>query len=151
MNRKVPFLIFVVLLAGINTGTVRHTDDPIRDNQTSGIGYQQKMEEEKDGVKGPLAYSVKYNPKDTFFVDPPFDEKEKASAREKVKTEKKPPAFSDWWEEKPAQGVATPAPEESMEESNAVGEKEAPLEGPAEKAGSGAESGNDAKGGDSWW
>ena len=150
MNRKAPFLIFVILLAGINAGTVRHTDDPIRDNQTSGIGYQQKMEEEKDGVKGPLAYSVKYNPNDTFFVDPPFDEKGKVSAKEKAKAEK-PPAFSDWWEEKPVPGAATASREEPIEGAGIAEEKGLPLGGTAEKSGSTAESGNDAKGGDSWW
>ena len=75
------------LVAGLNLATVRKTQDPIRDTQTSGILYEQKMEEEKDGKKGPLMYHVKNNPRESFFIDPPFEKAKKGSEKETV-TEK---------------------------------------------------------------
>ncbi len=151
MNRRLLFFIFVGVLAGIHVGTVRRTDDPIRNTQTDGIAYQQKLEEEKDGKKGPLAYSVKYNPSDTFFVDPPFNEKEKSAAKEKAVPEK-PAALSDWWEEKPVQENVTSPGEEAPERAGALEEKGPVPEGTTgEEAGQTAAPGKEAKSGDYWW
>lgn len=150
MNKKILFFILVGVLAGVHVGTVRRTDDPIRNTQTDPIAYQQKMEEEKDGKKGPSSYSVKYNPSDTFFVAPPFDEKEKVSAKEKSRVEK-PSALSDWWEEKPVQGTATSSSEDSSGGADVTEEKGLSPDETTEKAGSGSGSGNEAPSGDYWW
>lgn len=151
MDKQVLFFVLVSVLAGANLGTVRHTEDPIRDTQTDAISFQQKMEEEKDGVKGPLAYSVKYNPKDTFFVDPPMEDEGKPQVKENANTEK-PPTLSDWWEEKPVQGMATSSQEETIGESRPAEEK-VPLSGENVGKDEGASSGpsKDASSNDSWW
>lgn len=102
MNKSALFLIFLSVLAGLNLGTVRRTEDPIRDTQTNPILYEQKKEEEKDGKKGPLLYHVKNSPQETFFIDPPF-EKEKKSFSKEIVTEKAPASVdtAGWWEEQP--------------------------------------------------
>lgn len=100
MNRRTLFLIFAGIFAGLNLGTIRKAEDPIRDTQTNPILYKQKMEEEKGGKKGPLLYHVKNYPREGFFIDPPF-EKEK-SASEGIVTEQTVSSSGDtarWWEE----------------------------------------------------
>mgnify|MGYP001288008708 CR=1 FL=1 len=103
MGRNAVFFIFMSVLAGLNLGTVRRSEDPIRDTQTNPILYEQKKEEEKDGKKGPLLYHVKNYPREGFFIDPPF-EKEKKTSLEGAVTEKAAPSLeaTSWWEEQPA-------------------------------------------------
>ena len=104
MNKKTWFIIFIGVLAGLNLAAIRKAEDPIRDTQTNPILYEQKMEEEKDGKKGPLLYSVKNNPRGTFFVEPPFEAVSKPSPGKS--TPKKAAEFdetSGWWEEQPGE------------------------------------------------
>jgi hypothetical protein len=180
MNRKAVFFIFLSVLAGLNVGTVRKTEDPIRDTQTNPILYEQKKEEEKDGKKGPLLYHVKNYPRETFFIDPPF-EKEKKSSLGGTVTEKasSPMDAAGWWEEQPtapqtgpsAEKVpaAEPLPEFLPEEEKAQGlgtAEESPALPEGEKArdtegaeqsvsGTGSETGAEGvpegKGDDYWW
>ena len=144
------------VLAGLNLGTVRKAEDPIRDTQTNPILYEQKKEEEKDGKKGPLMYHVKNNPREAFFIDPPF-EKETKSSSEEIVTENAPSSedTAGWWEEQsttsqevpPAETVSEPLPEPLSEEEKArdLEATEQPEVVPeTEKAPSG-------KGDDSWW
>lgn len=114
MDRKAVFFILMSVLAGLNLGTVRRAEDPIRDTQTNPILYEQKKEEEKDGKKGPLLYHVKNYPREGFFIDPPF-EKEKKISPEGAVTEKASPSLeaSSWWEEQPAVPQA-PSPAEAV-------------------------------------
>ena len=144
------------VLAGLNLGTVRRTEDPIRDTQTDGILYQQKMEEEKDGKKGPLMYHVKYNPRESFFIDPPFEKAKKTSPKETV-TEKAPASTdtTGWWEEQPTDSKAVPPTEtvseprpEPLPEADKVQSHEA-AEQPA--AAPGAEGAKSGKGDNYWW
>ena len=116
MNSNAVFLIFVSFLAGLNLGTVRKTEDPIRDTQTNPILYQQKMEEEKDGKKGALLYHVKNSPYETFFIDPPFGKAEKSPSKE-ITTEKAPTSAdtTGWWEEQPTASQTVP-PAETVSE-----------------------------------
>jgi hypothetical protein len=102
MNQRAWIFILVSVLAGLNLASIRKAEDPIRDTQTNPILYQQKMEEEKDGKKGPLLYSVKNNPHDNFFADPPYQSSEKASAPKAVAEETAVSAEAvGWGEEKP--------------------------------------------------
>lgn len=100
MKKNALFFIFVLVLAGLNLGTIRRAEDPIRDTQTDPILYEQKKEEEKDGKKGALLHSVKYNPADSFLTASPnvSPKKEKFSA---VGIQEAGPAGADWWEEVP--------------------------------------------------
>ena len=126
MNRKAAFFLFVSFLAALNLGTVRKSEDPIRDTQTNPILYEQKKEEEKDGKKGPLLYHVRNYPRESFFIDPPLV-KEKKNFPEKIVTEKAPSSVdtAGWWEEQP---TASPAvlPGETVSEpsSEPLGETE---------------------------
>ncbi|MBU9889395.1 MAG: hypothetical protein KTQ49_05975 [Candidatus Omnitrophica bacterium] len=114
MRKRILIFILVSGLAVVHSGAIRRSDDPIRNAQTDGISFQQKMEEEKDGVKGPSSYSVRYNPNDTFFIDPPFDKEEDTAAGvERVVRE--PSGLSDWWEEQPAQESPAASGERPLE------------------------------------
>lgn len=153
MKREIFFGLFIVILASAHLGTIRRNEDPIRNTQTDPIAYKQKMEEEKDGVKGPLAYSVKYNPKDTFFIDPPYMPQEKAMDREKAKAEEKQ-ALSDWWEETPLEksssetsgmgssGSSSPEEERQVQQTEEYVEG-SPMEGEAAK--------DSQDSSDAWW
>jgi hypothetical protein len=169
MNKNAIFFIILSVLAGLNLGTVRKTEDPIRDTQTNPILYKQKMEEEKDGKKGPLMYHVKNNPRESFFIDPPYDAEEKKSSGGTVAGEA-PPAPADtagWWEEQPsgaqaespAEVGAEPLPgspseagTEPLPESLPEEEKARDLE-PAESAAPETDAGDAPadKSSDSWW
>jgi 16S rRNA G966 N2-methylase RsmD len=143
MNKKAIFFIFVSVLAGLNLGTVRKSEDPIRDTQTNPILYEQKMEEDKDGKKGALMYHVKNNPHETFFIDPPFAKEKKASSQE-ILTEKTASSedTASWWaEESPASQPVVPS-EEMGEQPEAMQQATPVPDGEAAPAG---------KGDDSWW
>jgi len=92
-------MLGVIAMALLNLGVIRRNEDPVRDTQTDPIAYKQKMEQEKDGVKGPLLYHVKNSPKDTFFIDPPYAKG--TPALEASAPETKPADLSNWWEEQP--------------------------------------------------
>jgi len=152
MNKKALFFIFVSVLAGLNLGTVRRTEDPIRDTQTNPILYEQKKEEEKDGKKGPLLYHVKNNPREDFFINPPF-EKEKKSLSKGIVTEKAhlSAETASWWEEQPTTSQAVP-PAETV--SGPLPESEKVLDHEAtEQPAATPEAGNTSsgKGDDYWW
>lgn len=103
MNQKQLFFILIIGLAALNVATIRREEDPIRKTQTDPIAYQQKLEEEKGGKKGPLAYSMKYNPSDAFLTATPVasSQNEEPSAAGFKKEEMSP---TSWWEEVPAEG-----------------------------------------------
>lgn len=127
MNKKIIFFIFISVFAGLNLGTVRRAEDPVRDTQTNGILYEQKMEEEKDGKKGPLLYHVKNSPRETFFIDPPF-EKETETPSSKTASEKTSAAggTEGWWEEEsvaPREASSAETTSGSLDESLVEAEK----------------------------
>jgi hypothetical protein len=149
MNKRVLFSICVLVLGGLNIGAILRSEDPIRDTETSPISYKQKMEEDKDGKKGPLAYSVKYNPRDTFLTTSPVGSK-KEESKPASKPEETVPGGTNWWEEAPsgdkAQGTAaTDSFSEPIVEENTP---DSPQNGSAENA-----KPEDAQGSkeDYWW
>lgn len=150
------FLVFLSILAGLSLGSVRKAEDPIRDTQTNPILYKQKMEEEKDGKKGPLMYHVKNNPRESFFIDLPYEAEKKTSAGKPV-TEEAPVSgdTAGWWEEQPtdpqavppAETVSEPLPEplpEAEQPQNPEGAGQSVSEAESENAPA-------AKGDDYWW
>ncbi len=156
MTNRVVFIIFVSVLAGLNLGSIRKAEDPIRDTQTNPILYEQKKEEEKDGKKGPVMYNVKNNPRESFFIDPPF-EKEKGGSSQAIVTEESPsPAgTAGWWEEPSTDPQAVPptetAPEPSQEPLSET--EKAQDDGSAEESVVAPEAKDTAsgKGDDYWW
>ena len=156
MNKSALFFLFLSVLAGLNLGTVRRAEDPIRDTQTSPILYSQKMEEEKDGKKGPLMYHVKYDPREAFFIDPPYATDKKSSDK-KTSVNEVPASTNttDWWEEQPANSPVPSSvekPAEPLPESLPKEEKAQGLENtqqPAPVAGNGNTT--SGKKDDYWW
>ncbi|MDD5225580.1 MAG: hypothetical protein PHV97_00155 [Candidatus Omnitrophica bacterium] len=156
MNKNTLFFIFLSVLASLNLGSVRKSEDPIRDTQTNPILYEQKMEEEKDGKKGPLMYHVKNNPRESFFIDPPFQKEKKSSPQVNV-TEKVPASedASGWWEEPAtapqalpsAERISEPLPEPFPEAEQAQNPE------PIEQSASAPENqdASSGKGDDFWW
>jgi hypothetical protein len=157
MNRKAVFLIFISVLSGLNLGTVRQAEDPIRDTQTNPILYEQKKEEEKDGVKGPLLYHVNNYPRETFFIDPPYEADKKNSAKETSTEEAPVPAgISGWWEEQPTTPqTASPAGTvaEPLRESLPKEQQDRDHGVPDQTAASAPDAKHDSegKGTDYWW
>ncbi len=156
MNKNSMFFIFVLGLAAANLGTVRRTEDPIRDTQTNPILYEQKKAEEKDGKKGPLMYHVKNSPYETFFIDPPYEAAKKIPAGE-VLTEKVPGTtdITGWWEEQstapqevpPPETVSEPPAEPLPEEKKVQDLESAEQPAPAAEA----ENASASKENDYWW
>ena len=161
MKKKALFLITISLLGALNLGTVRHTEDPIRDTQTNPILYEQKKEEDKDGKKGALLYHVKNNPHDAFFIEPPFEVTPKKPVKETASGTALPTSAdtAGWWEEQPT-GAATPSAEETVptspSESSSVGEPAKEIKDTEKAAQSPTETADTAnapagKGDDYWW
>ena len=156
MNKNVLFFIFVSVLAGLNLGSIRKAEDPIRDTQTNPILYEQKKEEEKDGKKGPLMYHVKNNLRESFFIDPPIGKEKKSSPKEFV-AEQAPSSAetAGWWEEQPttppeippietvSETLPEPSPDAEKMQSSEVAEPPT--------AATEAESASSGKGDDYWW
>lgn len=158
MNKNALFFLFlsVFALGALNLGSIRRTEDPIRDTQTNPILYEQKKEEEKDGKKGPLMYHVKYNPRESFFIDPPYETAQKDAAKGFLEDEiAASPETADWWEEQPAdpgtvsseEAVPASAPEPLFEEEKS---QDLANEEPA-TSGTEVEGAASGKGDDYWW
>ncbi|HOW58206.1 MAG TPA: hypothetical protein PLO78_00615 [Candidatus Omnitrophota bacterium] len=116
MRKRTLFSIAVLAMTVLHLGVIRRNEDPIRDTQTDPILYEQKMEQEKDGVKGALLYHVKYNPKEKFFIDPPYVPKGKVVEAENAVVTK-PADISNWWEEEPVSENTPPIKSESEDQT----------------------------------
>ncbi|MFH0984666.1 MAG: hypothetical protein V1882_03925 [Candidatus Omnitrophota bacterium] len=157
MNKKILFLIFVSVLAGLNVGSIRRSEDPVRDTQTNPILYEQKKEEEKDGKKGPLMYHVKNVPREGFLIDPPIEKEKTDSSAKTVAVEAASPAgTSSWWEEEPkdpqtdshAEAVSEPLPEIPPETEKVLNEEV--VEEPAAESKT-EDAASTKKEEDTWW
>lgn len=100
--KKMGMAAWLAVLLALHGNAILRNEDPIQAVQTDAISYDQKMEQEKDGVKGPATPKVIYYGGQGFFSKPPSiapkqDESEKSSAEKKKKTF----SWSDWWEESP--------------------------------------------------
>ncbi|MFH1801136.1 MAG: hypothetical protein ABH891_09895 [Candidatus Omnitrophota bacterium] len=152
MNKRAVFFIFLSVFAGLSMGSIRRAEDPIRDTQTNPILYEQKKEEEKDGKKGPLLYNVKNNPRESFFIDPPFEKEKKNSSQETVpEGATSSTGTSGWWEEQSFEPQAVP-PSETVSEPLPEAEK-VPDEQTAEPLAAAPKTENAASGkeDDYWW
>ncbi len=70
--RIVPFLILVLLL---NSGAIRRERDIIRETQTDPISLKKKLEELKDGEKGPTTPTFEFYEGKDFQTKAPVDNK----------------------------------------------------------------------------
>jgi len=109
-KKQILIPAYLLLVCGLHWNAILKADDPISEGQSEAILYDQKMEQDKDGVKAPAT------PKMIYYGGQGFLTKNSLSKYEKeitaVTTGKKRENFnwSDWWEEKPADT----APEEQQ-------------------------------------
>ena len=75
MKLKIAVLVFIgiTVLSFFQMGVIRKKEDPILKTQTEAISYKQKMEEIKDGEKGPSMPSFNLYPKQKFLSELPVD------------------------------------------------------------------------------
>lgn len=94
---------YLFLIAFLHVNAILKAEDPIADTQTEAILYDQKMEQEKDGVKGPATPKMIYYGGQGFLTKSSLTkyEKEMATAAKGGKKDKF--SWSDWWEDKPAE------------------------------------------------
>jgi len=86
--RKIPrlsILLLVFVVAFLNSGTVRRKQTGVSKAQTAGIKLKDKLEELKDGEKGPATPSFGwYGGKNGFMSDPPFSQDKPSNEEDKV-------------------------------------------------------------------
>ena len=76
--KRVPPILFLtglILFAALNTATVRKRTSPILKTQTDPIKLKDKLEEVKDGEKGPATPVFGWYGGNKFLIDPPLDKK----------------------------------------------------------------------------
>lgn len=92
-----------MLIGFLHVNAILKAEDPIADTQTEAISYDQKMEQDKDGVKAPATPKMIYYGGQGFLTRSSLSkyENEIASASKGKKKEKF--NWSDWWEDKPSE------------------------------------------------
>lgn len=121
-NQKLGMMVWLGAILALHGNAILKNEDPIQAVQTEGILYEQKMEQEKDGVKGPATPKVIYYGGQGFFNRTSIASDEEESAGNAAKKKKSVFNWSDWWEEKPAENEA-PAEQEAIE---SVGSQQMP-------------------------
>lgn len=118
---KIALVGWFVFVAFVHGNAILKNEDPLRDGQTEGILYDQKMEQEKDGVKAAATPKVIYYGGQGFLTKSSLSKNEKESESGAAKKKKQTFNWSDWWEEKPAEPdlsevpvVETPLIEETV-------------------------------------
>ncbi len=94
---------YLLLIGFLHVNAILKAEDPIADTQTEAISYDQKMEQDKDGVKAPATPKMIYYGGQGFLTRSSLSkyENEIASASKGKKKEKF--NWSDWWEDKPSE------------------------------------------------
>ena len=121
----------------INLGTIRKKENPILKTQTNPIAWKDKLEEIKDGVKGPPAPSWKLYPKSRFqtedLIHHQGSESEPRGAGDKIpelgapipedQRDKTKDSNEDWWHEEDQTGASEKS-KNSVKETSSVDEGE---------------------------
>ena len=111
-SRMIPFLILVLVL---NSGAIRRERDIITETQTDPISLKKKLEELKDGEKGPTTPSFEFYEGKDFQTKAPVDNKpagaEEQAAKDDIPQygdpvpenlegiEEEKQSEDDWWTE----------------------------------------------------
>ena len=104
---KIKWVRFVIysylcLIGILHSGTIRKERDPVEETRTSPIAYKAKMEEIKDGVKGPPTPSFTLYSKSRFLAETPMaigDEGLEAETQAEAEEEGETGGEDDWWVE----------------------------------------------------
>lgn len=114
--KRAGLISWLAILWLVHGNAILKHEDPIQDTQTEAILYDQKMEQEKDGVKAAATPKVIYYGGQGFLTKSSLAKNEKEGEGVSAKKKKQSFNWSDWWEEKPAETEAqeTPAAEEEL-------------------------------------
>ncbi len=118
--KKVGLLSWLAILWLVHGNAILKHEDPIQDTQTEAILYDQKMEQEKDGVKAAATPKVIYYGGQGFLTKSSLAKNEKEGEGASAKKKKQTFNWSDWWEEKPA--------EPETQETQVAVEEELPIQ-----------------------
>ncbi len=94
---------WLAVLLFLHGNAILKKEDPIQDTQTDAILYDQKMEQEKDGVKAAATPKVIYYGGQGFLTKSGLAKNEQESSAGAQKKKKQSFSWSDWWEEKPGE------------------------------------------------
>jgi len=112
--------VWLAALLFLHMNAILRNEDPIQSAQTEGILFDQKMEQEKDGVKAASTPKVIYYGGQGFLTKSSLSKNEKESERGITKKKKQTFNWSDWWEEKPAQPDSSASEGVSKEDEQAA-------------------------------
>lgn len=121
--KKAGILSWLAILLVVHVNAILKNDNPLEDSQTEAILYDQKMEQEKDGVKAAATPKVIYYGGQGFLTKSSLAKNEKESEGAAVKKKKQSFNWSDWWEEKPVESTGQEQLSAS-EEAMPLGEEE---------------------------
>lgn len=152
------------LICCLHVNAILKADDPIRDTQTEEILYEQKMEQEKDGVKAPATPKVIFYGGQGFLTRSSLSENDSGETKDPASKKKNIFNWSDWWDEKPAeenapeavetQGFELPGDDGLLLEKEAPSSQEKQPEEPLAEALDGFSAGSEESvpvADDAWW
>ncbi len=111
---KLRLLILLIAVFVLHAGVIRKERTPIQNTQTDPIALKKKLEELKDGEKGPPVPTFKFYDGREFQTKSPVDNKPAqdesrqskdqipefgAPVPENLEGQQKEPAQDDWWSE----------------------------------------------------
>lgn len=140
--KKVGLISWLAILWLVHGNAILKHEDPIQDTQTEAILYDQKMEQEKDGVKAAATPKVIYYGGQGFLTKSSLAKNEKEGEGASAKKKKQSFNWSDWWEEKPAEPETQeqaaveeelPVKDEALQESESGTESDLPNETPVQE------------------
>lgn len=103
INKKQFWPVFYFLpLILLHVNAILKAEDPISETQTDAILYEQKMEQEKDGVKGPATPKMIYYGGQGFLTKNSVSKYEKETGSGSAAAKKEAFDWSEWWDDKPA-------------------------------------------------
>lgn len=114
--KNFSILSYLLLVAFLHVNAILKYEDPIADAQTEGILYDQKMEQEKDGVKAAATPRVVYYGGQGFLTKSSLAKHEKEVSSAKTGKKKDSFNWSDWWEEKPTDDAGAKLEEPILDE-----------------------------------
>ena len=93
---------YLIMLVFLHMNAILKNEDPISDGQTESISYDQKMEQEKDGVKVAATPRIIYYGGQGFLTKGSLAKNDKETTAAGSGKKKDSFNWSDWWEDKSA-------------------------------------------------
>lgn len=99
-SKQIKMAGYLAMLVLLHVNAILKTEDPIADTQTEGILYDQKMEQEKDGVKAPATPKMIYYGGQGFLGKGSLAKYDKEMTSRVAGKKKEKFSWSDWWDDK---------------------------------------------------